>query len=369
MGINILFYSALLISFVILIIKAQKEFAKAKHTNSNTITQTGMETKNITQTDMKNINTVRLLKYSNCSFPIKRFLNDDDNDDFVALDVETMTKYNTSICAIGMVKVIDGQIANKYYALVNPIRDELTEKELNFNIHGISLTDCEKAMAFDEQFDSIKNFIGTLKIVAHNSAFDISCLNDTMEFYGLDGINTSNENVIDTYQETGLSLTNACERFNISLNKHHNALDDAEACAKIHLHIIGKDLITLNSGNYFKDTRKKISSEHRGFLESNNIINNNTIFNKKKITITGVFDTFPIRDQLAALFQKLGGRVMSGLCKSTNIVIIGNNPGPAKIQKIEEMINQGMDIKCFNERDLILYLNQENIQYKEIMKS
>ncbi len=39
---------------------------------------------------------------------------------FVALDFETANSKRTSICSVGMVKVIDNQITESFHTLVNP---------------------------------------------------------------------------------------------------------------------------------------------------------------------------------------------------------------------------------------------------------
>ena len=45
---------------------------------------------------------------------------------FVALDFETANGKRTSICSVGMVKVINNQITESFYTLVNPF-DYFTE--------------------------------------------------------------------------------------------------------------------------------------------------------------------------------------------------------------------------------------------------
>lgn len=47
---------------------------------------------------------------------------------FVALDFETANSKRTSICSVGMVKVIDNQITESFHTLVNPF-DYFTEKK------------------------------------------------------------------------------------------------------------------------------------------------------------------------------------------------------------------------------------------------
>ena len=56
--------------------------------------------------------------------------------DFVAIDFETMTPELTSACAIGLVRVHNGVISQKFYSLIKPIPDSRTER--NTHVHGLT---------------------------------------------------------------------------------------------------------------------------------------------------------------------------------------------------------------------------------------
>lgn len=64
---------------------------------------------------------------------------------FVALDFETANSKRTSICSVGMVKVIDNQITESFHTLVNPF-DYFTET--NITVHGIHPEDVQDAPGF-----------------------------------------------------------------------------------------------------------------------------------------------------------------------------------------------------------------------------
>lgn len=300
-------------------------------------------------------------KFANREMPRRRTMNDNVNDDFIAIDFETMTRYGSSACAIGMIKVIDGCIADMYFSLINPVRDEFTDSEPNFNIHGISLAECEKANTFAEQFEHIRNFIGPWKILCHNAGADIHILNECMEIYGLSGIDTSSDNVIDTYALTKKSLKNLCEQYGVDLNKHHNPLFDADATARCYLHMIGCPIYDYESVGFFRDARRVVSSEHRGFKDKELCVMTDTVFNNKRIVITGVFGKYPMRDKLVEMIQNLGGRCTSAISNKTDIVIVGEGCGPSKLKKIEELTQQGKEINVMNEDTLCSYLTQYNI--------
>ncbi|MDU6793277.1 MAG: exonuclease domain-containing protein, partial [Staphylococcus sp.] len=89
---------------------------------------------------------------------------------FIALDFETANKKRTSICSVGMVKVVDNEIVETFYTLVNP-HDYFSET--NIHVHGIHPEDVKGAPDFKEVFPYMLQFINQLPVVAHNAAFDM----------------------------------------------------------------------------------------------------------------------------------------------------------------------------------------------------
>lgn len=49
--------------------------------------------------------------------------------------------------------------------------------------------------------------------------------------------------------------------------------------------------------------------------------------------VTGVLETID-RDQAAALIKQYGGRVTSSVSRNTSYLVVGDEPGPAKIEKV-----------------------------------
>lgn len=286
--------------------------------------------------------------------PRKRSMNNDDKDDFVAIDFETMTSLKTSACAIGLVKVIDGEIVQQFYSLINPVRDEYTDKEPNISIHGISLSEAEKANTFAELFEGLRLFIDGYPLVCHNKAADIAIINALMDYYGLTGIDT--DSAICTYKLTGKSLSKCCEELGIKEERHHNALWDAEICARIYLNLIGKPYIDKGGGTYLRKTLdfkgREIDASHRQRLNEEQIKNKNTIFYGSTVVITGVFDSYSDRDSLAADLQSLGAKISSSISKKTTHVLVGENAGPKKIEKIKQLQDEGYEIKIIRENEL-----------------
>ncbi len=159
-------------------------------------------------------------------------------DNFVAIDVETANQEPSSICAIGAVKVSDGRIVDRYYELVKPE----PEYFINYftSIHGITRQDVNDARCFAHVWRDIDRFVGSLPLVAHNKMFDERCVRAAHKVYGMEYpayrflcTLTKARKTIPRALLSSYSLPYLCEFLGIPFDNHHNALADAEACAKI----------------------------------------------------------------------------------------------------------------------------------------
>ena len=119
------------------------------------------------------------------------------------------------------------------YRLIRPPRPDI----LFTDIHGITWADVENEPGFGEVWPELAGFFeGIDFITAHNAPFDRSVLNACCAAAGLE---PPPHPFICTVKlsktELGLkpaTLSHVCHHLSIPL-KHHNALSDAEACAKI----------------------------------------------------------------------------------------------------------------------------------------
>lgn len=75
---------------------------------------------------------------------------------------------------------------------------------------------------------------------------------------------------------------------------------------------------------------------------------------QKVIRITGTFEQIGLtRDQVAEECKKRGAEsAREGICKSMDILIMGNNAGPSKMQKVQEWRAQGLPIQVLNQLEL-----------------
>lgn len=158
--------------------------------------------------------------------------------DFVALDFETATAQRASVCEVGVCVVRGGQVAESHSWLVRPIGNEYNY--WNIRIHGIRPADTACSPDFPEVWSKVEPLLAHSPVlVAHNAAFDISCLRSSLELYGMakpaaDYCCTLRA-ARHLYDFPCNTLDYLCEQFGIPLLCHHRAGDDAEACARLFL--------------------------------------------------------------------------------------------------------------------------------------
>ena len=153
---------------------------------------------------------------------------------YVVVDVETTggKQPQHRITEIGAVKIINGEIIDKWSSLINPQRHI---SSFITKLTGISNDMVKDAPLFSEVIDSLSLFMQNSVFVAHNVNFDYGFIKQ--EYQRLDR-NFMMPKLCTVREMRKLfpglksySLGNLCETFNISLENHHRALCDAEAAA------------------------------------------------------------------------------------------------------------------------------------------
>ncbi|MGL4820176.1 MAG: 3'-5' exonuclease [Bacilli bacterium] len=158
---------------------------------------------------------------------------------FVALDFETANNARSSICAIGLVFVENLEIVDERYTLVQPEEDF---SYWNTQVHGITARDVAGSPTFPEIYPRLCTHLEGRTMIAHNLSFDAYALKDCLAKYTL---TQPNIKMLCSLQLTkklmkGLSsykLNHLSEQFGIPLQQHHNAIQDARACAEIMIHL------------------------------------------------------------------------------------------------------------------------------------
>lgn len=152
---------------------------------------------------------------------------------FVALDFETADRYRDSACSIGLVRVEQGQVVNKAHYLIRPPRQQFEFT----HIHGITWAQVANQPTFAELWPQLAvMFAGADFFAAHNASFDRSVLNACCQASGIlpptPAFVCTVKLARQAWNIRPTKLPNVCDYLGIPLN-HHDALSDAEACAKI----------------------------------------------------------------------------------------------------------------------------------------
>lgn len=280
-----------------------------------------------------------------------------ENDSFVAIDFETAnSKFLSSACEIGMVKVKNGLIVDKFHSLIRPPEDDYSVA--NTLIHGITAEQTKNSPTFAELWPKIKSFIGNNSLVAHNISSDLNILSKCLEYYGLEKPNFKS---ICTYKIFGTNLDQLCQAYSID-RLYHNALIDAEACAMIYLNYIHdikpdflkSDGIKHKSNLFDFSGHDKIDSDYlKPNFENGDC---DCPFFKQKVVITGVFSKIT-RQEIAQMLQEKGADVDTSITDKTNYLIAGADPGPSKIRTLEALKSKGKSIQLISEQQFLDMIN------------
>ena len=151
---------------------------------------------------------------------------------FTAIDFETANFKHSSICQVGLVRIVKGIVTNELSILVQPPNNFYWNRFTD--IHGICSADTATSPTFAHAWQQIEPFINNQHVVAHNGSFDFHCLSNVLEYYGI-AVPTYTKHC--TYRIFKNNLASLCKQYHIHLN-HHDALSDAKGCGelfKIHL--------------------------------------------------------------------------------------------------------------------------------------
>lgn len=156
--------------------------------------------------------------------------------DFAAIDFETANFERSSVCSVGVVIVRGGEIVDSFYSLIQP-----EPNYYNYQcsiVNGLCCQDTDTAPLFPDVWRQIEPKIAGLPLVAHNKAFDESCLRAVFRCYQMDYPDykfhctyLAARRKMPHLENHQLHTVAAACGYN--LEHHHHALADAEACAWI----------------------------------------------------------------------------------------------------------------------------------------
>lgn len=309
---------------------------------------------------------------------------------FVSFDFENLFPQRVSACSVGMVKYKDGEIVDKYYTLIRPPFEYEGKRGPALTwIHGFTEKMFEGERTFAEILPEMEAFIEDLPLVAHNACVERACIHDACAYYNIE-TSIPYEDIMDTYplsiaieESLGMraqgkgshSLNVVCQRFGVKELRHHHACDDAEMCGNLFLSFPKY----LSGELAFDESARRMASENcsKESWSRNNIYESyalrghtnlcgdvlqkdlscadpNNPFYDRKVVITGVFNIE--RQELAQVLKTMGADIDTGVSSKTNYLLIGDEPGPSKLKKFDQLISEGKDVRKIYQEDLDLIL-------------
>lgn len=159
---------------------------------------------------------------------------------FTAIDFETANGSPASPCAVGLVRVRDGKLVDGLAMLFQPPYPHNWFHAGNIGVHGIHPSDVEDAISWDEALGHLLQFVGEDVLIAHNAPFDMGVLKAAAgaiqaplpQFNYTCSLEISRKTYnLESYRLNSVAYAIGHEEF-----KHHDALADADACARIIVH-------------------------------------------------------------------------------------------------------------------------------------
>ena len=178
----------------------------------------------------------------NDSSPLVQNSNNQSLDGtFIVFDIETtgLSFKHDKITEIGAVKICNNEFIDRFSALINP--------EIKIPTKIVELTGITDEMVRDKPtiegvLPEFIEFIGDAPLVAHNASFDVSFIKENCNKLKLEFNNT----IVDTLSLSRIlvpklkryKLNVLAKHFNIKLENHHRAVDDAVATGELFINLV-----------------------------------------------------------------------------------------------------------------------------------
>jgi DNA polymerase III epsilon subunit-like protein len=299
--------------------------------------------------------------------------------DFTAIDFETANNYRGSPCSVGLVKVRDGQVVDEAHWLMRPPEAFDYFNPFNTWLHGMSSDTVASSPRWNEILPCLMTFVGGDVLVAHNAGFDIgvirsACIADAIHWPTLDFLCTL---VLSRrlFSLPSYRLPFVAAQAGVVLNHHHDAHDDALACAQITLalagqqgcdsledlaHAAGIRIGHMETGTYGLSEWKRRSHGLILPCESADAHPDHPLYHRV-LVFTGALMSMT-RQEAWEQVAKVGGIPEPSVTKRTNVLVAGDinaamlAPGTVttgKAAKAFALQIKGQDIELMTEDDFL----------------
>ncbi|MEH6524598.1 MAG: 3'-5' exonuclease [Sneathiella sp.] len=152
---------------------------------------------------------------------------------FLAIDFETANYNANSACAIGLVRVENGEISHEEVHLIKPPTPEFYFTQ----IHGLTWDSVKESSSFGEIWPEIVPLFEDVDfLAAHNSGFDAKVLKSCCQTFRVpmpaSTFTCTVQLARKMWEVRPTKLPNVAHFLGLDLD-HHDALSDSRACANI----------------------------------------------------------------------------------------------------------------------------------------
>lgn len=347
--------------------------------------------------------------------PAPKLGGDIPDPDFFAFDVETANADEGSVIQFGLAAVRDGKVTATYSWLCKPPAGLEDFDEANIAVHGITPADVVDAPTFAERAEEFGRLVDGTPVIAHNAKFDFTALKRGCAAAGIDVPDVAYACTYEWARRVGLQVENyrlatLAREAGAADFAHHDACDDAVACAEVALWLMREhpgDEPTLNpvkytenlgmemgmlfgtrlvpmrttgrsqvggagagrrhagnrgrSGGAARDRRAKWDAVKAPDVipAKNEDADPNGLLYGQRVTLTGDFAPYD-KGRLWELIADAGADINKGVTKKTTILVAGPwDSMTSKEKKAREYKEQGQNIEIWDEKQLFTVLGLE----------
>jgi DNA polymerase-3 subunit epsilon len=283
---------------------------------------------------------------------------------FVALDFETACYDKLSACSVGVALFEHGTLTESRSWLLKPANPG----KFSFTrVHGLTWDDVKNQGTIKDIWYELEGYLHNNFVIAHNAIFDMTVLKENLQHYNIEYKNYYYNCTLNISKRflpflTDYKLETLCRLHNIEYG-NHDAENDAISCGRLfstilQSHKYPQELFTgsqLENKSYLsKHAFMQPKPANLDGMESDDVDGSATLefFKDKSYVITGFFQTIN-KEVIEDKINDYGGKKQSSVNGKTEMIVIGTEPGWAKVDKIRALKQQGKTVLVLDESELL----------------
>lgn len=290
-------------------------------------------------------------------------------------DIELLNQDPTSICAIGIVEMIDKKIVSTYYSLIKP--RNLSFDIHRYRVHKIKAKSLIHERPFHEVWKEIVHYFQDHIVVGHDIQGDMMHMRDALRQSHIDypDLYMSCTNVLAHLLYSDLhkyNLKELAQRIGYEYEAHH-ALEDAKATAHVLLKMIEDyESLTALHQSYHLEFGEMHSHYYRNIVSPESVKHllefnqrEDALLYHQSVCFTGKL-SMP-KEVLEEKTRQVSALSSQQVSCQTNYLVIGKNGyhkvrfgnENRKVKKALKLKKQGQDIHIVHENEYLQLLEEK----------